>query len=238
MLNLARYYEQFEVNSEEMIKYYSLAIENDSKDGAISLIEYFTYLSDIPNIIKYTTIAADKFNDINSIVDLIKHYSNANDEQNSLKYSDKLIEVNANKGFFMKGTIFENLKKYNEMIIEYTKFLDTVNLSNTSSILIERNFMYVVLLFINNEINLTYVQSVLQKHNIQTQNLWSHLQYKLNKLKLVQPPYSKVGRCNICLDDDVTLQIFDCIGHYYCRNCTITINHCSFCKCTKKCSHM
>jgi hypothetical protein len=102
----------------------------------------------------------------------------------------------------------------------------------------EKKFLNVIKLFLNNEINLGFIQSILHKYNITMSQILGHLQFKLNKIKLKDPEYSKIGTCNICFGDDVKLQLYDCLGHYYCLECTINMEKCAVCRCIKKCDHI
>ena len=99
----------------------------------------------------------------------------------------------------------------------------------------EKHFMYIIRLYLDNEIELSFIQYVLHKFNITMPGILGHLQYKLNKSKL--SIYKQISTCPICYADNIELQLFDCLGHHYCKECTIGLDKCAMCKCTKKCIH-
>ena len=240
MLHFARYYEQVEENDDEVIRLYNLALENGSKDGAYMLGQFYKIKNDIPNACKYFDIGIERFKDEDSIYILIMHYQSINDEVNSMKYCDKLIECNPIKGYFIKGKSCELFQKYSEMKENYNKFLNTVDpnlikFNNDELNQYEKHFGYIIRLYLENEIDLSFMQYVLHKFNITTSGILGHLQYKLNKCKL--SIYKQTGTCPICYADNIELQLFDCLGHHYCKDCTIGLEKCAMCKCTKKCLH-
>jgi tetratricopeptide (TPR) repeat protein len=241
MVHLARFYDQIEHDLNEMIRLYTLAYENGNKDGAFGLVDYYKSTHDIANVLKYLNIGVDQFNDQESIYDLVMYYQSINDETNSLKYCDKLIQTNPNRGHFIKGKMFQTFKKYDEMKIHFNSFFESLVptnlLFNTDELNNdEKQFSYVIKLYMDNELDLPYVQFILHKFNITTSTILGHLQFKLNKTKLTI--YNQVGTCAICFNDNINLQLFDCLGHHYCRDCTISMDKCAVCRCTKKCSHM
>jgi tetratricopeptide (TPR) repeat protein len=243
MLQFARYYEQFEMNINEMIRLYELAIQHNDKNGAIALSDHYKSKNDIPNTLKYLNICVDKFNDIESINDLIAYYNSQNDEVNSLNYCDKLITLDQSNGYYMKGKTYQTFKKYSDMKIWYEQFLHSIDVStivfNTKNLTqLEKQFAHVIKLYMDNDINIPLLQFILHKLNITNSSILGHIQFKLNKTKLKDPVYNKIGSCNICFSDDVQLQLFDCLGHYYCQDCTISMDKCAICRCSKKCSHI
>ena len=243
MLQFGRYYEQFEMNTKEMIRLYELAIQHNDKQGAIALADFYKSKNDIPNTLKYLNICIDKFNDIESITDLIGYYQSSNNDVNSLNYCDKLISLDQSFGYYMKGKIYQHSKKYSDMKVWYEQFLNSIDPSrivfDTDNLtMIEKQFAHVIKLYMDNDINIPLLQFILHKLNITNSSILGHIQFKLNKTKLKDPVYSKTGTCNICFSDDVQLQLFDCLGHYYCQECTINMDKCAICRCSKKCSHI
>lgn len=243
MLQFARYYEQFEHNINEMVRLYELAIHYNDKNGSLALADYYKLKNDIPNTLKYLNICVDKFNDIESINDLIGYYNSQNDETNSVNYCDKLISLDHSSGYYMKGKTYQKFNKFSDMKICYELFLNSID---SSSIVfdpenftqVEKQFAHVIKLYMDNDINIPLIQFILHKLNITNSSILGHIQFKLNKMKLKDPVYSKAGTCNICFNDDVQLQLFDCLGHYYCQDCTINMDKCAVCRCSKKCSHI
>jgi len=243
MTQMARYYEQFEHNNNEMIRLYELAIQHGDKNGAIALGDYYKSKNDIPNVLKYLNICINQFNDHESIYDIIMYYNSINDEPNSLKYCDKLIEYDQSRGYFIKGKTFQLFKKYSDMKVHYELFLNSLDTTkivfNTDNLTaLEKQFAHVIKLYMDNDINIQFVQFILHKLNISTPTILGHIQFKINKMKLKDPVYNKIGSCSICFGDDVQLQLFDCLGHYYCQDCTINMGKCAICRCSKKCNHI
>jgi TPR repeat protein len=98
------------------------------------------------------------------------------------------------------------------------------------------NYLYKIIyeILLQNDMELYFVQEVISKYSVYS-NLNSLLQFKLNKKKL--PNYTKIDKCMICFEDNISTQLFDCLGHYYCQNCTIKIKDCCLCKSKKRCFH-
>lgn len=235
MIHLGKYYEKIEINVGEMIRLYELAIYYNDEIGVIALVDYYKLKNDTQNILKYLNIYVDKFNDKQSIHDLIIYYHSTNDEENSMKYSNKLFEIDQLQGHFYKGKTYEVFKKYSDMKLHYDYFLANIDseIINNSS-MIKKQSLHIIKLYLDNDINILLIQATLHKINFSHSDILGHVQYKLNKIKLKDPVYSKIGSCNICMNDDIQLQLFDCLGHYYCLDCTINIAKCAICKCTKK----
>ena len=238
ILCLGNYYLRVENNSTEFIRLYNMGLEHQMKDAPIALAEYYHSIDDIPNMVKYLKISVDEFNDSASIYNLIMHYNHENDEPNSIKYCNMLIEHNYKNGQFFMGQTFRQFTKYNEMIKHYKLFLEDikdgeVNFYNDNISELENQAMFVIFhVFIANEIDLEEMQTYLHKFNITTDQLLGLLQFKINKTKI--PYYSKIGECPICLEDNVNLKLYDCLGHYYCQMCTVKIEKCAICKCSRR----
>lgn len=231
MVQLARYYTQIEPNEEEVIRLYNLAIENDDGNGAHELAEYYKSKDDITNFIKYSNISIDQFNNEESTIPIISYYNGIKDETNSIKYCDKLIKINSLRGYFTKGMTYQIYDKYTEMKECYDTYLNNLCINNFDDPI---HYKYVIKLYLMNDIDIPYVQSMMHKFKMVEPKLTGHLQYKIHKSKLKEPMYNKIGTCSICLTDAITLQLFDCLGHYYCRDCTIKIDKCAVCMCTKR----
>jgi hypothetical protein len=243
MLYLAKYFRYFEYNIDEMLRLYNLAIENGSNEGAYSLSEYYKTINDSENVIKYLNISINNFNDQESMIDIINYYSDKNDEVNCMKYADKLIEHNPIRGNYIKGKMYQRFKKYTEMKLHYEYFLNTlepdlISLNNEELTYTEKQFLSIIKLYMDNDINIPYIQNILHKFNISDSSILGHIQFKLNKIRIKEPLYSMIGSCNICFGDNIKLQLYDCLGHYYCEECTINMDKCAICRCSKKCSHI
>jgi hypothetical protein len=240
MLHLARYYEQIEFNLEEVIRLNTLAYENGDRDGAYALASYYKHVNNVPNIIKYLTIGAERFGDEEAIYDLILYYSNIKDEENSFKNCNILITKNPLQGHYVMGKTFQAFDKFNDMKVHFNEYLNKLTVNEIKFDIDpinvhEKQFSNVLKIYMDNDINLTFVQSTLHRLNITTSKLLGHLQFKLNKTKL--PHYLQENKtCSICFDD-TNLNLFDCLGHHYCENCTIKMDICAVCQCSKKCGH-
>jgi hypothetical protein len=240
MLHFARYYEQIEYNRDEVIRLNTLAYENGDRDGAYSLALFFKQLNDTPNILKYLIIGAEDFDDEEAMSDLIVYYTSINDETNSFKYCNILYQKNILQGHYILGKTYKEYNKFSEMKIHFNEYFnklttDEIKFDTTFRIGHEKQFLNVLKIYMDNDINLEFIQSTLHRLNITTSNLLGHLQFKLNKTKL--PHYLQVNKtCSICFDD-TDLKLFDCLGHHYCESCTIKIDICAVCQCSKKCGH-
>jgi tetratricopeptide (TPR) repeat protein len=234
MIQLAKYYEQVEPNVAEMIRLYTLAYENGNKQGAFQLATYYTKVKNEAEMIKYLVIGSERFNDRDSIYNLIIHYFKKEDKNNSLKYCDKLIENNPNAGHYMKGHIFEKFNEIDCMKIHYHMFLSNLPAGSIEAHDEGDKILDVIKLYVQNEIDLPFIQTMLHKFQITDAGILGHLQFKINKTKLAN--YKHNGECMICYDTK-DLQMFDCLGHHYCLECIIKIQQCAVCKCSRKCMH-
>jgi hypothetical protein len=240
MLHFARYYEQIEYNRDEIIRLYTLAYENGHRDGAYSLALFFKHLNDTPNVLKYLIIGVERFDDEEAMYDLVAYYTSIKDEANSFKYCNILCGKNLLQGHFVIGKTFKEYNKFSEMKIHFNEYLNTlttneIKFNNDIIHGHEKQLLYVLKVYIDNDITLEFIQSTLHRLNITTSKLLGHLQFKLNKTKL--PHYLQVNKtCSICFDD-TDLKLFDCLGHHYCETCTIKMDICAVCQCSKKCAH-
>lgn len=239
MMYLGKYYLQVENNQLEFIRLSKMGLEHGIKDAPVALAEYYYSINDIDNMVKYLKISVDNFNDDESIYNLIMHYHHENDEDNSIKYCNKLIEYNYKKGHFYLGQTYRQSSKYNEMIKHYKLFLEDVKVEdatfhNENITELENQLMYVIFhVFIANEIDLNEMQSYLHKFNITSPHLHGLVQFKINKTKI--PYYKQTGDCPICLEENISLKLYDCLGHHYCEMCTVKLDKCAICKCLRKC---
>lgn len=234
MIQFGKYYEQVEPNVEEMVRLYTLAYENGNKEGAFQLASYYTLVKNEPEMIKYLVIGAERFNDRDAIYNLIIHFLGKEDKENTLKYCDKLIENNPNAGHYMKGYVFQKFNDIDCMKIHYHMFLTNLPENPIGTQEDGEKILDVIKLYMQNEIDLPFIQSMLHKFQITDGGVLGNLQFKINKTKL--PNYKQHGDCMICYDTK-DLQMFDCLGHHYCLECIIKIQQCAVCKCSRKCLH-
>jgi tetratricopeptide (TPR) repeat protein len=234
MIQFGKYYEQVEPNVEEMVRLYTLAYENGNKEGAFELAAYYTKIKNEPEMIKYLEIGAERFNDHNAIYNLIIHFLGKEDKDNSLKYCDKLIENNPNAGHYIKGYVFQKFNDIDCMKIHYHMFLSNLPPNPIGTQEDGEKILDVIKIYIQNEIDLPFIQTMLHKFQITDGGILGHLQFKINKTKLSN--YKMNGDCMICYETK-DLQMFDCLGHHYCLGCNIKIQQCAVCKCSRKCMH-
>jgi tetratricopeptide (TPR) repeat protein len=234
MLQLGTYYEQVEPNVDEMIRLYTLTYENGNKEGAFQLASYYTKMKNESEMIKYLVIGAERFNDRDAIYNLIIHYLTKEDKDNSLKFCDKLIENNPNAGHYMKGHIFEKFNDIDCMKIHYHMFLTNLPPNPVGTQEDGEKILDVIKIYMHNEIDLPFIQSMLHKFQITDSGVLGHLQFKINKTKLSN--YKMNGDCMICYETK-DIQMFDCLGHHYCLGCIMKIQQCAVCKCSRKCMH-
>jgi tetratricopeptide (TPR) repeat protein len=234
MLQLGTYYEQVEPNVDEMIRLYTLTYENGDKEGTFALANYYTKIQNDEQMIKYLTIGANRFNDRDSIYNLIVYYQKKHDKINCLYWVDKLIVDNPNAGHYLKGWAFEKFNDTDCMKIHYTMFLEKLPPNPIVSHEDAEKILDIIKIYLHNEIDLPFIQTMLHKFSITDDIILGHLQFKINKTKL--PNYTQTGECMICYETK-DIQMYDCLGHHYCLGCTIKIEKCAVCKCTKKCIH-
>jgi len=165
----------------------------------------------------------------------------------AMKYLKLGAEIKDSASIYQIIVIYYNYKVFDipqniEEGIKYIKlFLEHVTVDNIYNKVTKKltnlgtylqKIIYAILL--QNDLELPLVQDLISKYQVFS-NLNSLLQFKLNKKKL--PVYTKIDRCMVCFEDNVTTQLFDCLGHYYCQNCTIKITECCLCKSHKRCFH-
>ena len=197
------------IPTEILVPLYKKMYKNNDLQGIDHLIMFYHYKGANKKRFKYLNIGWYKFKDQRSLCSLIHHYSVNKDYDNVEKYHNILKIINPSIAQFMIGMEHKLRSNYDEMIIN-----------------------------MDNDINIPLLQFILHKLNITNSSILGHIQFKLNKTKLKDPVYNKTGSCNICFSDDVQLQLFDCLGHYYCQDCTISMDKCAICRCSKKCSHI
>jgi len=234
MIQLGRFYELVEINPEEMSRLYNLAIENNDKDGAYAFAVYYKKINNEAKMIEYLIVGAERFNDPTSIYNLITYYLEKLDKDNCLKYCNKLIKLDPNTGHYMIGFAFEKFIMIDEMKIHYTMFLNNLEAKSIEFHEEKDKILDVIRLFLQNEIELPFIQTMLHKFNITDASILGHLQFKINKTKLSN--YKISGDCMICYET-TDLQLFDCLGHHYCIGCNIKLEKCAVCKCSRKCLH-
>ena len=147
----------------------------------------------------------------------------------------QLIVLNYNYGVF---DIPQNIEEG----FNYIKlFLGTVTIDNIYSnvnkkLTVRGSYLHRIIyeILLQNDMELYFVQELISKYKVFS-NLNSLLQFKLNKKKL--PVYTKIDRCLVCFEENISIQLFDCLGHYYCQGCTIKIKDCCLCKSHKRCFH-
>ena len=239
LMCLGNYYLQIENNYLEFIKLYETAVKYKIKDAAMGLADYYNSIEDFPNMVKYLEICLEDFDDADSAWNLSQYYTGINDEKNSILYANKLITLDYNKGHFMMGQLYRHFLKYELMINHYKLFLtnikvEDVNFENENCSELEHQLMFVIFhVFVSNEIDIEEMQNYITKFKIISSSLSGLLQFKINKTKI--PYYNKTGECPICLQDNINLKLFDCLGHHYCEICTVKLDTCAMCKCSRKC---
>lgn len=232
MLCLASYYGKNNINIDDMVKLYTTAYEKGEKEGIISLIEYYKSINNIENMVKYSDIFVNEFNNIKCIYYLITEYKNLKQEEICIRYCNKLLNLNPLDGHFTLGHIYHTFYKFNESITSYKKCLDLFDPVKTT--IEDEKFNIIIKYFIENEIELKYIQSILHTFKIIDNSIQSNLQYRINKTQL--PHYKKDDECSICMDS-TSIKLYDCLGHWYCDTCTSHMVKCAACGCSKKCFH-
>jgi len=238
---LAKHYLEFEKNVEQFISLNEIALSHGIEDAAISLLEYYDDIQDNENKLKYLKICVDDFNSTDKLYDIIMYYKYMFDEENCIIYCNKLINNkdhghNYKNGHFLLGQLYKHISKYSEMIHHYKLFLSSIEKKDIpfdDDIIIdmESKVLFVINIFITNEIDLVEIQEYMNKFNIKSDRLTTIIQLKINKTKLIE--YNKMGECPICRQTEL-LQIFDCLGHYFCKMCTVKLeDECAICKCPK-----
>jgi hypothetical protein len=232
MLNLATYYAQNNIEVDKMVKLYTTAYEKGEKEGLISLIEFYKSKNNLENMVKYSDILIEKFNNLKHIYYLINEYKILKKEEICIKYCNKLLSINPLDCHFTLGHIYHSFYKLNESVTSYKKCLELFNQETTT---IENEQFYIIIkYFIENEIELKYIQSILHKFKIIDNSIQSNLQYRINKTQL--PHYKKDEECSICMDS-TNIKLYDCLGHWFCDTCTSNMVKCPACGCSKKCFH-
>jgi TPR repeat protein len=197
---------------------------------------------------KYTKLSVEA-NVINAFNDMFMCYLHGfgvvKNFEEAMKYLKIGIEKKDDKAIFSMICLCYNDETYNypqnlDEGMKYIKlFLEDVtteNLKTNTKFSVKGQLLYniIYILLLQNDLELKFVQHIILKYPVYG-NLNSLLQFKLNKCKLAN--YSQKDNCIICYDENIDLQMFDCLGHYYCKKCTIKIKECCLCKGKKRCFH-
>jgi TPR repeat protein len=214
---------------------------------------YFKGIGVIKNVtegIKYLKIAADeKFP--NAIYSLYKIYYDGREVEKNFDESFKylmlgveirdMISIYDAIRFYYNHQLFDIPQNIEEGFKHIKIFLQCVTIDNiydkvNKKFTSKGNYLCKIIyeILLQNDMELPFVQELLSKYKVFS-SLNSLLQFKLNKKKL--PNYYKNDICIICFEENITTQLFDCLGHYYCQNCSIKIQQCCLCKSSKRCSH-
>jgi TPR repeat protein len=219
--NIGTYYFQgigVEKNLIEAIRYIKIASDEKFPQAIYSMFTFYYngegVEKNIDEAIKYLKLGAE-IKDSASIYQLIVRNYNYGlfDIPQNIKEGFKYIKL------FLETVTVDNIySKVNKKLTVHGSYLQKI--------------IYEILL--QNDMELPLVQEIILKLPVFS-NLNSLLQFKLNKKKL--PNYIKIDKCMVCFEDNIPTQLFDCLGHYYCQNCTIKINECCLCKSHKRCFH-
>jgi len=197
---------------------------------------------------KYSKLSVEA-NVINAFHDLFRCYLHGvGIEKNfdeAMKYLKIGIELKDDKAIFAMICLCYNYEMINipqnlDEGMKYIKlFLEGVtseNLKVNTKFSVRGQLLYTIIynILLQNDLELKFVQHLILKYPIYG-NLNSLLQFKLNKSKL--PNYIQKDDCMICFEQGIDLQMFDCLGHYYCKKCSIKIKECCLCKGMKRCFH-
>jgi hypothetical protein len=225
------------VPTEILVPLYKKMYKNNDIKGIDHLIMYYYYKGADKKRFKYLNIGWYKFKDQRSLCSLIHYYSVNKDYDNIEKYHHILKSINPSIAQFMIGMEHKRRCNYDQMILNLKLFFDYVKkedlIINDGEELNDYTKAYVSILrlFIMNEIELHFVQEMVKKFNIISGSIYNNIQHKLNKTKLTD--YKKIGTCYVCLDEDIEIQLFDCLGHHYCKKCTVQLSKCPTCLCDR-----
>jgi len=197
---------------------------------------------------KYTKLSADA-NVVDSFHDIfVCYFYGVGIEKNfeeGMKYLKIGIELKSDKAIYDMICLCYNYEIYSipqnlDEGMKYIKlFLEDVTtekLKENTKFSVKGQLLFIIMynILLRNDHELKFVQHLILKYPIYA-NLNNLLQFKLNKVKL--PNYIQKNDCMICYEQGVDLQMFDCLGHYYCKKCTIKIKECCLCNGKKRCFH-
>jgi hypothetical protein len=205
------------------------SIHNDINE-ILYLIDYYRKINNENKMLKFLKVAIEPpFSNPESIREIIFYYLRKHEKEECIKYWSYIKDEK--QKYYMLGFINECFGQVDEMKISYYKFLELSSLEDMINLESNYSITYVLHIFIQNEIDLPYVQKMINKLRIRENNLSGQLQFKFNKINL--PNYKKYDICPICYNE-TELNMYDCLGHHFCVNCTIRINECAICKCACK----
>jgi hypothetical protein len=225
------------VPTEILVPLYKKMYKNNDVRAIDHLIMYYDYRCAHNKKLKYLNIGWYKFKDQRSLCSLIHHYSVNKNYEKVDKYSNILETINPCIAQFMIGMENKLRNKYYNMIKHLKKFFDylkkeDLSLENKDDLNDNtKAYLNIIRLFTTNEIELHFIQQMTSKFDLITSTIHNNLQFKINKTKLIN--YRKTGQCNICLDENISLKLFDCLGHYYCDSCTVQLDKCPTCLCNR-----
>jgi hypothetical protein len=239
-----KFIDYLEMNNYNIDLIYPLYIKlykNNNINGIHKLYIYYDKKNDSNMKIKYMNIGWYKLKDLNSLCNLVKFYLYAGDNEKCDKYCNILMSNNIAMGQFLSGIICKERNQYNKMIEHFTLFFSYISINDLGDEYDEKN-MYshaygiITCIFTQNEIELNFIQKMHYRFEMNKDPYIGNLQLKINKTKL--PNYRKDGECPICMKENSSLKIFDCLAHYYCDECTVQINNkCPICRLSRMCYH-
>lgn len=220
------------INSDIILPLHQNLYKNNVVKGVENLIMYYYQKNALKKRFKYLNIGWYKYKSKKCLIGIIQEYSVNKDFDNLNKYYKFLNEIDKPYSEFIIGIQYKYHNKFDKMIEHFKLFLECIDknllLFDKDEISeYENAYSIIIHTLVGNEIDLKYVQTIYNKFNIKSKKLMIYLQLKINKTKLSD--YCKIGECSTCLDDDVNMQMFDCLNHHYCRNCTIQLLTCPKC---------
>lgn len=231
------YLHDINIPLEILVPLYKKMYKNNDLKGIDHLIMYYDYKGANKKRYKYLKIGWYKFKDQRSLCSLIHYYSVNKDYDNVDKYTNILKPINPSIAQFMIGMEHKLRNNYDEMIInlklffEYIKDEDLIYIEDKELNDHTKAYINILRLFISNEIELKFVHEITNKFKLITRSIYNKIQVKINKTKLTD--YKKIGTCNVCMENETELQLFDCLGHHYCKKCTVQLNKCPTCLCDR-----
>lgn len=119
--HLGSYYWSFNNDIEKASECYQIAIQKGSKLAILNMGNLCGSIQHYADMVKYYTIAADKYHNVQSMYLLGFYYHSQGNYNYMLKYALRAAEFQHRNAIYLFGFYYRNIKQYDQMIFYFEK---------------------------------------------------------------------------------------------------------------------